>query len=461
MEKQQITPGSFEEAYASSILAVDTLNGADVSSPKEEDHFIADYWAATETDYPESFRHPDAVAIRTMIQNGQGETPEAKALMAKYIREQKLLDLPAEAVRLSADFDEGRQTFIRHTMATIGLMLKMAHSNATDGETPEYEELYRSVTGEEPKLVPHKEKQEALRAALAGVGIEGRDLVEMTREWEGRNEIPADQFAGRAKAVSTDLRELSRERLLRKIDFPVAGDPHLEGFAFDGIQLRTVQNVAYTGSNVYRGGLGSDGKLLLEAVNTYNTDHTLREEDLRALYGHESFPGHYLRAATDDIIRRLAHPDEFERTIGTMCTSSVAMEEGWAQVSLPMLYGGTRQDVIDALGPDYAVHYALEDLQDAGKHNGSIIHLLHRKPLDEAKRHFSEDLVLKPSIVNKLSRAWTTSLLMGSTYGPSYEKGRTALTAAIQKYGVLEVARVAMQIDAPVELRGFKEKMGV
>lgn len=458
MDKEQLVPGGFEDVYASAILGADTLAGGDISSPREEDHFIGDSWAATEKDYPESFNHPYAIATRSIAQRDKLNTPEGKEIAEKFIRSQNLLELPDEAIRLAAGFEEGRRIFTANLMRSIKLIIQRSYALATNGKPPDFDELYASVTGETPQLIPHKDRQERLKAALAAVGLEGPDTAALAREWEHRSVIPVAEFLAQAEAVSQELLALSRDRLLRQIDFPVEDDPHLDNFAFDGITRRTVTNVGYTGSSVYRGGLSKNGRPLLAAVNTYNTDHPINEQDIRALYGHEIFPGHYLRAATGDLIHRNGKPG-FERTIGTMCTSEVALEEGWAQVSLPLLYGGTREDVIETLGQDFAVHYALEDLQDAGKNNASIIHQLHGRPIEEAIRHFTDDLLLNPAIVKKLSGIWSRHPLVGPMYGPAYEKGRNAVEKALAKHGVLPVARVALHLNAPMELLGFKEKM--
>lgn len=325
MDKEPLVPGSFEDVYASAILGADTLVGGDISSPREEDHFIGDSWAATEKDYPESFDHPYAIATRAIAQKDKINTPEGKEIAEKFIKSQNLLDLPDEAIRLAADFEEGRRIFIANLMRSIKLIIQRSYALATNNQPLGYEELYASVTGETPQLIPHKDRQERLKAALAAVGLEGPDTAALAREWEHRSVIPVTEFLARAETVSRELLTLSRDRLLRRIDFPVENDPHLDNFAFDGITQRTVTNVSYTGSSVYRGGLSGNGHPLLAAVNTYNTDHPINEPDIRALYGHEVFPGHYLRAATGDIIHRNGRPG-FERTIGTMCTSGVALE---------------------------------------------------------------------------------------------------------------------------------------
>lgn len=460
-QREPLVEGSFEEAFAGSILGADSTMGGDVSSTNEEDHYIADYYAATEKGFPKSFSNPWAVATRALAQKNLENTPEGKEIMRNLIESQKLLDLPDEAIRLSGDFEEGRRIYIRNIMESVKLMIQRAYALATGGKPPSYEELYASVTGDHPELVPHKEKVEALRAALAVAGFEGQDTTTLIRQWEKKDKIPVSEFGTEATRVSTDLLAMTREHLLSKLNFPIDGDPHLDGFAFDGVKFKLVTDVHYTGSSVYRGGLTPEGKPALVGINTYNTDHGVNKWDLPPLYAHEVFPGHYLRAAIDDIIRRLAKPNEFERTIGTMNTSSVAMEEGWAQLALAMLYGGTRQNVVDIMGPDMAVHFAMEDLQDAAKHNVSILHQLHGKSPDDIARYVQDDMMLSPDIANKLGRRWSTHPINGPMYGPAYEKGRVAMERAIAKHGPLAVAHVALQADAPMELLGFRAKMGV
>ena len=363
----------FESEYAKQLIAVDTLLGGDIGQPEGGVHFIADSYPKDEVQLPAVYNDSKAIELRKV----GGAQPGSWETVWNFIHKHGLLDARDRMVEtLGNDVSPLRRKFIENMGTAFETMTYSALSIAEKRALPSFDERYRSAAKRDPELVDTRELLDSLEKELAAVGIstKGKELRDGVKEWEEKiGFVKPENFAAEVERISVELMRRTREQIFAGIDFGFEGyDPHLTDVPFDGMTVKTLNNVHYTGSSAYEGGLRPNGKPALRDLFEYNTDHPVTHVGLWHLVAHEMKPGHYIDSAIADLGWHSGKLG-FEAVAHTMSTGEVALREGWAQNALAMLHGGSEQAVIDNLGDEHKIHYIMERLQDAGKQNGAIL----------------------------------------------------------------------------------------
>lgn len=447
----------FELEYATQVIGVDSLFGGDVGKPEGAAHFIADTYPKGEVQLPPIHTDKRAEALRKAGGANQNNVDNVRGLINDYglLEADNRLEesLPSEA-------SPQRTRFATNMGKCLSIIARTAMAIAEKADLPPFNDRFRAATaGRDPVLVETKGLREQLRAALSSAGLEvstSRGLRETVQEWERKvgNVLP-ERFAEEVANVNRKLLQRTRNRIFRGIDFGFDGhDSNLEDIPFDGLIFKTVSGVSYTGSSAYEGGVDDEGRPALRDLIEYNIDHPVTNPGLWHLISHEMTPGHYIDSAAADLGWRSGKLG-FEAAAHTMCTTEIALREGWAQNALAMLFGGDEQKVIEALGKDHAVEYVLQRLQDAGKVNGSLLFQGLKRSIEDVKRHLEVDCVLSDAYVKKLSGAWAKHPIFGPMYGPAYQMGYEVVKAAIQKHGPSKVAEAALHQHGYCDIETF------
>lgn len=438
------------------LIGVDTLLGGNIASSTGENHVIADQWPPEE---PLPGIYSDPLSAQLRAKGGAYFSPkEGSRLVRKY----SLLDLPSHVSILAQNFSPDRAGVIARMMESLRLILRKIYGDITKQKCPSYDELYYSATGLSPELYDLGEALERLRSGLAILGEEvstSRSLRETYEGWRQKNLIPPAQLAARMPEITAELLTLTRQNILRRVKLVIPGfDTCLENVSFDGQEFKPVNGVYFAGASSYLGGENSFGKPMLKALLEYNTDHPLTETEVLHFLAHEGIPGHYFRSAIADL-RRRAGQLGFEACALAMCTGITVLEEGWAQAAFQMLYGGTRQAVIDLLGPEWTVQFAAEDLGDIAKHNASIHHQRDGMSIEELRLALARDYALPLSKIEGISGEWAKHPILGPTYGPAYFIGNRVLEAALSERKFEDVVDVCLYTHGLVDLHRFRALM--
>lgn len=431
----------FDQALANAIVGVDTLYGHDVGSESGKDHFVADSYPRQELELPPAY-HDETAALLRQGQKGV-EPGENIDRVTKYVETHGLLDNRNRLITaLSADALDHRRSFVTNLGECLDVMTRIALATNRKEPLPAYEERFAASTRRMPALVDTALLRDTLRAALSKVGFEeteSRSLRETFIAWEAdRGKIGPEKMAAEVERVRIYLMNLMRQNMFSGIDFDLSGhDAHLDDIPFDKMEFRPVNNVRFTGSNAYTGGVNPDGTPALKALFEYNTDHPLSPSHLYDFVAHEII-AHYVDTVMADL-RWRAGQVGLEGPLGTMCTTGVILREGFAQSSLKIIYNGSEENAVNDLGADQRVQFARQRLDDAGKLNASVLFQLQGQSLDEVRRHLAVDCVLTDQFVNKLSGVWAQHPVWGPMYGPAYHVGQTVVDAMIRKHGPRKV----------------------
>ncbi len=444
-ELRRLEPG-FDRTLATAIVGVDTLFGHDAGSESGKDHFIADSYPRDEVELPASYHDKTAVDLRG---GHKGVEPGINVKeVADYVVQHGLTNNRERLLSaLGANAPTHRQHFARNLGECLDVMARTALAINRKEPLPSYEERYAASTRRAPELVDTAPLRETLRAALDKVGFDvtqSRSLRDTFLAWESdRGKVPADKMAKKVARVRNHLMDLMRRNMFSKIDFDLPGhDPHLADLPFDGMELRFVKGVPFTGSNAYTGGVNPDGSPALKALFEYNTDHPLSPSHLYDFVAHEII-AHYVDTVMADLRWREGQMG-MEGPLGTMCTTGVILREGFAQNSLQLIYGGSEERAIEDLGPDQRVQFARQRLDDTGKHNASILLQMRGMSLDDVKRHLEVECVLSDQFVAKLSGIWARHPVWGPMYGPAYRVGQTVVDDMIKKHGPQKVLAMCL-----------------
>ncbi len=451
---RQLEPG-FEQEYATRLVGVDTLWGGNIGVPSGRDHFIADSWPRGEVELPDIYGDPRSEALR----KSGGVTPDSGELVRGYMSQYGLLDKGRLAESLGPGESQLRRRFVGNMERALDVMARAALAVAENRPLPPHEELFEAAVFRSPELIDPTELREKLRLALSKVGIEVTDrktLNDAVAEWEKRVGFvePVD-FAKEVAKTNAELLRLTRKNIFGAVDFSADGyDPHLADVLFDGLRFETVTGVTFTGSSAYEGGLKPDGTPALSGLIEYNTEHPITRAGLPHYCSHEIIPGHYADSAVSDLGYRSGRLP-FEASAHTMCTGETALRERWAQNALAMSHGGSEDAVVEALGPDQAIQYLLEHLQDVGKTNAPILFQGQHVSPDDIAKHLSVDCVLPGPIVKKLV-AWAQHPILGLMYGSEYAAGYSDVKEAIKKHGPRKVAEAALHRHGYLDLDTFQ-----
>lgn len=449
-------PG-IEEVYANALVGTDTVCGGDVGKPGGADHLIADCYPTTEVMLPDVYRDEMAAALRAQ----GGATPENAELTRRFIEKYDLLHSRERlAAALAPDESPLRRRFMENMGEALDVMVRTALATAEQQPLPSYEERFRAATKRDPELIDVNPLRERLIYALSFAGFEvsrSRNLRETAQAWEAKvGHVPPEDFATRVDAMNRELMKQARRHIFSRTDFSDLGyGEHLEGVPFDGLTLKTVSNVRYSGSSAFEGGLTADGKPAGRSLIEFNTDHPITEPGLAHLCAHEMKPGHYVDGVLSDLGWR-AGKLGLEAVAHTMCTPEVALREGWAQNALAMAYGGSEPTIIGVLGEDQRVEYLLQRLQDAGKQNASILHQLRGIPIEDVQKHLAAKCVLSDAFVKKLSGSWARHPIFGPMYGPAYALGYEKVHAAIARHGYHRVVAAALHRHGYLDIETFE-----
>jgi len=198
----------------------------------------------------------------------------------------------------------------------------------------------------------------------------------------------------------------------------------------------------------------------------YNLDHPLTAAGLVNLCAHESIPGHYLNSAVADLLVRGGELP-FESTVGTMCTASTTIQEGWAKQTLA-LFAGSRDAAPEYFADQFKdsdleanlrVQLAAEDLEDAAKHDGALLHQRNKIPLGVLKVTLAGQYMLPDPLVEKISGAFSQHPIMGPMYGSGYHHGKRIVGEALREHSLANVVRVGLQLDGLVDTGTFSRKL--
>jgi hypothetical protein len=447
----------FEREYANLLIGTDTLCGGDIGKPEGAAHFIADSYPKAEVELPAAYYDKRAAEIRA-----KGGVDKDNAEMAlKYAEDYGLQEAEKRLVSsLPLNTDKLRKQFMANMGRAFAIMTRTALAAAGRGKMPSFEDRYRAVTMQDPEIIDTEKIREKLRAALASEGIfvtSRRNLNEAVDLWEKRvGNVPASSFAEEVAKINRKLMKWTRSNIFGDIDF---GHPdhhrHLKDVKFDGLTLKTLSNVDYTGSSAYEGGTNDDGTPALRDLIEYNTDHPITNPGLWHFAAHEMTPGHYIDGAVADLGWR-AGKLGLEASAHTMCTAETVLREGWAQNALRMAVG-SESAMIDILGLEHVIQLILERLEDAGKNNASILFQDRQIPIEEVRKHLKAHCVLSDALVKKLSGAWATHPIMGPMYGPAYAVGYKVVKKGIRKHGPQKVAAAAMHQHGYLDIGTFQE----
>lgn len=460
----------FETQYATDLVVVDTLWGGDIGVPGAHARFIADSYPDPETEVqlPPAYNDPQIVALRQDNENDVKMPREGrKELIRTIVDRYDLLNIPGHLTEtLGSDTPPLRRRFVENMGDCFGVMARLAASEAYSGiVAPSFEERYRASIHREPELIDTAELRERLRAALADVGLEvttSRNLQETAAAYTQQvGLVTPEEFEEEVARVNAELMAQVRKNIFEKLKFEFSGhaSEHLEDVAFDGLDFKAFNkpDSHVSGSSCYLGGLAPDGKPAFRDLVEFNAGHPITRPALYHICSHEMKPGHYVDSVVSDLGWRCGRLG-FEGVGHTMCTAETVAREGWAQVALAMAFGGSEQAVIDALGPEHAVEFALDRLVDAGKHNGPILFQRDGKSPDDVKEYLAKDCVQSPLYVRKLA-AWSRHPILGSMYAPGYAVGHDVLTRAIESHGALRVAEVALHQDGYQDIDTFQQAL--
>lgn len=439
-------------------MGVDTLLGGDVGRPEGAAHFVADTFPRSEVELPPIYRDGRARALRAI----GGAAPDRAKMVKSFIRDHALVETEGRLTgTLGAEASPLRRQFATNMEESLGVMARTALAIAEGNSLPAYEERYRAAARREPEMVETAPLREQLQAALASVGIEvrGGDLREAVRRWEAKvGFVDPKGFMESVRRTGGILTRTARDQLLAHIHFALPGvGPHLEGMDFEGYTFKMVSGVHYTGSSAFEGGTHPDGRPASRGLIEYNTDHPVTNIGLWHLVSHEITPGHYVDSTIADLEWRAGRVG-IEGVAHTMATAETVLCEGWAQNALAALHGG-ESGLVAHFGPDQVVQHLLERFQDAGKQNGSILHQMQGRSIEEVQRHLREECVLSDQLVKKLSGSWTKHPVIGPMYGPAYNVGYHVVANAIERHGPLAVARVALHQRGYQDIQTFEMAM--
>lgn len=440
----------FEKSYATAILGADALCGGDVAETSGANHFVAHLWTSGEP-LPGIFDDPSAQELRT--KEGYAETDPA--IVKKFVQDHHLLELTDKVIEdAPGAVGEKRASVIARTMRSVGLMIRLASARAMGNSPPSFEEMYTAATGETPLLHSPAEVQERLRAGLATLGVEvttSQSLLETFIRYQKEHQIPSDRMAQEMVRINAKLRSLSQQNVLSPINAALESD---------GPECKMLDGVFFTGVSLYHGGEDEHGRPLYKGSIGYNSAHPVTEPELVSFLAHEGWPGHYMAFAMTDMARRQGNLG-FEASMLVIGAPEATLAEGWGQCALQMAFGGTREAVINTLGPQYNVLFALEDLDEIARHNGAISHQIHRVPLDQLRDQLRQDYVQPDHMVKKLSGAWAKDPIIGPTWSSLYLTGGNTIRESLREHGLVATANCALNRAEYVDHVSFRKNMGL
>jgi hypothetical protein len=204
--------------------------------------------------------------------------------------------LVAEAQALLAGLDGAIQDEQRARWLRAQLVGLETVARRLAGEAVSYLDEVERCYGIRPAFVPEEEfagAHEALDVALPGKGpVHQRYLA-----WEQDQTVERDALLPAFEALSTDLRERSRDL----VSLP-------DG---EAVELELVQDEPWLAFNYYQGGLKSRA--------AFNTDLPWSAFDLFTVVAHELYPGHHTEAAVKEqhLVREQGRLEAAVLLIGT------------------------------------------------------------------------------------------------------------------------------------------------
>jgi hypothetical protein len=445
----------YNHDLATLIIGVDSLMGGDVMHESGTKHAVADTWTSG-LPPPDIYNHEIAVKLRAAEGMDGVPTDDVAAFVTKH----DLFELPDKLRDAAKGFEPEHRLYAENKIHALEVMLQTAVAMKVGDELPSYAERYTAATTlPEAHLIDPAPVRERLVEELDRVGYSvtaSRTLRETVAAWESSRIIPKDVVTASAHSRTVTLMRDARAYLLPPLNEKIGGVP-LENIEFQGHEFRAISNVFFTGSSIYRGGTGADGRPLLQGLLEYNIDHPVTTTGLTHLMGHEAVTGHWFSSAVADLLWREGRLP-FETTMAVMCTPATAFQEGWAQRALHLLAGDT--GVPGFFGPDMHVSLLLEDLQDIGKHNAAILYQRDGMPLERLRTYLADECVLSDPIVKKLSGGmWAQHPIFSVMYGPAYYVGAKTMQKGIEQYGFAAAARVGLQFGGLVDVETFGMKL--
>lgn len=442
---------SEEEVIANLIVGADSLVGADVRVVDSGSRLIVDQYPLERVQLPPAYHDARAAQMRT----SHGANPEIAREVRSYIDDYGLLAARENLATTFADADETRREFLDHLGDCVQEMAKLAIAKVENTELPPFDRRWEAAIGKPPALTNSTQLRDNLRAALSSVGIDvsNDNLREGLDRWEHRvGMIEPDKFAGELRTELDKLLTSARQQLFKQVGLNVDDIP------FDGMQIDTFNkpDSHVSGSSLYIGGLYNDGNPSMQSRLQLNSGHPVTRLGLSHLAAHEGIPGHYVDAVLSELMW-LEGKVGFEAVTSTMCTRDTVLREGWAQNTLPAIFGGPRE-ALEALGPDFAVEMAVERLVDAAKNDGVI--LAQRDGIDKEvlKKQLAASHVLSDMFVRKIL-GWANHDVIGSMYAGAYLRGATAVEDAIAKYGVPAVAKLCLHQNGYHDVDTFEKAL--
>jgi len=386
----------------------------------------------------------------------------------KFVSRYELVGLPERIKWATASFPHHRSQFISNFCEGLSLTVQSALALAqVDGYTmPSFEDRYRAITRHEGsiQLVDVHEVRENLRSLLQQVGYNEDRLLNSVQKWEDDKglldlrEIPRDVANILAKLIL-----LTKERLMvpLNIKFP-EGSPwrRLEDVPFDGFDFKITSmptRPEITGSQAYFGGFRKR-RPTLRGLFEYNDAYPMTFLSLISLCLHEVMPGHYFHNVVTDVMPDLG----FEASIPTMCSPQVTLWEGVAQNTLNLLFD-TRDEAYTEMARlfnisevDVQIQCVIDELLDAGKHNGPILYQRERMGEGGVRDHAIEMYALTGPLPTKIM-GWAKHPLIGPMYGVGYDYGNKTVARMIREHGRLEAAKVAFNTRGVVDIETFQE----
>jgi len=437
-----------EQLIADLVIGADSLVGADVGIVDARSRFIADQYPLERVKLPPAYHDKRAAKMRET----HGANPDIAYEVRSYIDEYGLLSARERLATEFADADDTRREFLDHLGDCVQEMAKLAVAKVEKTELPSFDRRWEAAIGRTPELTDTAQLRDNLRVALAGAGIEvGSDnLREGLDRWEHRiGIVQKEDFVKELQAELDRLLTRSRQQLF------VQAGLNVDDIPFNEMQIDTFDepdNHA-SGSSLYIGGLKPDGSPAMKSRLQLNIGHPVTRLGLSHLAAHEGIPGHYADSVMSDLMWTQGRVG-FEAVASTMCTRDVVLREGWAQNTLPALFGGVEQ-ALEALGPDFAVEMAIERLVDAAKNDGVI--LAQRNGVDETtlKKQLAASHVLSDMYIRKIL-GWARHDVVGSMYAGAYLRGATSVEDAIAQYGVPAVAKLCLHQDGFHDIDTFE-----
>ncbi len=445
---------TWEEDLGALIVGTDLLHGGDFRHPSGGAHFIAEPWSDEDLETPPVYEDNFAAELMEVggvtRLKGEGRDQDVAAFVQKY----SLRELPSRIIGQTRGLPWHRSLFIQNLAISLEVALNTGLSLAgvSDVEMPEFMERYaagtmRPILGNTQLHL----RRERLAALLKMRGFEKGYLVDRATAWNSEHgKLESAQIPTEIRRILNKVTPLALERLIVPMNVQLASiHPwgKLEEVPFDGFnfEMHTFEGKPHvTGSQAYFGGAKENGRPALRALFEYNTEYEMTLLSLVSLCLHEIMPGHYFHAVATDLASGLG----VEASMPTMCSPQVTLWEGVAQNALDLLFD-TREEAYTVIATlfdvepiDIKIQYAMEDLLDAGKHDGPVLHQVKGIGEEAIKRDCEEMYALTGALPTKVW-GWAAHPLVGPMYGAGYEIGRQVVGRAIQQHGRLKVARAA------------------